>query len=219
MRLYKIPEATITRLSIYSWFLEQAEKNNVLMVSSKDIAKSVGANSAQVRKDLAYFGEFGTRGVGYNVKYLKGHITKILGLTKRWHIAVIGAGNLGCALLKYEGFKRRGFKIVAAFDNDREKIGKKVEKVKVFNINKLPSKVKELDIDLCIIAVPESAAQEVADISIKAGIQGIINFSSPTLNIPKEVLYRRIDLSAQLELMAFNLSGKNDSAMTAAFRY
>ena len=132
----KIPEATINRLSIYSRFLELEELNGVVTVSSNEIAKKIGITPAQVRRDLAYFGEFGTRGVGYNVKDLKENIMRILGLHKRWNIALIGAGNLGRALINYKGFSERGFDIVAVFDNNPNKIGKIIRDKKILDIKR-----------------------------------------------------------------------------------
>jgi redox-sensing transcriptional repressor len=208
MKSFKVPEATVSRLSIYSRYLEQMEQNNVLTVSSTDIAKSVGVTPAQVRKDLAYFGEFGTRGVGYSVKDLLGHIMKILGLNKDWNVVIIGAGNLGRALSAYKGFGERGFKIVAMFDNDPKKVQSCVGSIDVIHIDKLPDKTQELGVDLCIIAVPAQAAQESVDIAVKSGIKGIINFAPTTLNVPKGVLLRRVDLAAQLEVLTFNLREK-----------
>jgi redox-sensing transcriptional repressor len=208
MKSFKVPEATVSRLSIYSRYLEQMEQNNVLTVSSTDIAKSVGVTPAQVRKDLAYFGEFGTRGVGYSVKDLLGHIMKILGLNKDWNVVIIGAGNLGRALSAYKGFGERGFKIVAMFDNDPKKVQSCVVSIDVIHIDKLPDKTQELGVDLCIIAVPAQAAQESVDIAVKSGIKGIINFAPTTLNVPKGVLLRRVDLAAQLEVLTFNLREK-----------
>lgn len=205
MKNFKVPEATVSRLSIYSRFLEQMENNGILTVSSTDIARNVGVTPAQVRKDLAYFGEFGTRGVGYSVKDLLGHIMKILGLNREWNVAIIGAGNLGRALSAYKGFGERGFSIVALFDNDPNKVGGRVGDKDVLHINELPRKAKDLGIDLCIIAVPASAAQEAVDIAVNAGINGIINFAPTTLNVPKNVLLRRVDLAAQLEVLTFNL--------------
>ncbi len=137
MKTLKIPEATITRLSVYSRFLAQVERKGIITISSGEIAKGVGVGSAQVRKDLAYFGEFGTRGVGYNVTELYGHLMKILGLTSHWYVVLVGAGKLGSALAMYGGFVERGFRLVGIFDNDPQKIGKKLAEVEIMKMDKL----------------------------------------------------------------------------------
>lgn len=202
---FKIPDATIGRLSLYSRYLIEADKNGITTVSSQQIAKATGVTPAQVRKDLAYFGEFGTRGVGYNSRELYTYIMKILGLSKRWAVAIIGAGNLGRALSQYKGFNERGFDIVCIFDTDPNKIGKKLFDIDIFSIDLIAEKVKELDIKLGIIAVPAPAAQEVADCLVKAGVKGIINFAPININVNNDIILRRVDLAAQLEYLTYYL--------------
>ncbi|WP_213996596.1 redox-sensing transcriptional repressor Rex [Tepidanaerobacter syntrophicus] len=201
----KIPDATIGRLSLYSRYLIEAYEKGVTTVSSKSIADATGVTPAQVRKDLAYFGEFGTRGVGYNSKELYMHIMKILGLDKRWPVAIIGAGNLGRALSQYKGFHERGFDISCIFDNDPKKIGKKLSNINIYHLDVLEEKVKEFKIELGIIAVPAQAAQEVADKLVKAGIRGIMNFAPINITVPDNIVLRRVDLSAQLEYLTYYL--------------
>ena len=208
MKKCKIPEATINRLSIYSRLLELEELNGVVTISSNEIAEN-WITSAQVR-DLAYFGEFGTRGVGYNVKNLKENIMRILGLHKRWNIALIGAGNLGRALINYKGFSERGFDIVAVFDNNPNKIGKIIRDKKILDIKRdLEKTVKEFNINLAIVAVTAINAQEVVDDLVKAGIKGIINFAPISISVPSDVIIRRVDLASQLEVLTFNIQNKN----------
>jgi redox-sensing transcriptional repressor len=203
----KVPEATVSRLSVYSRYLEQALEKGIVTVSSADIAKNVGVTPAQVRKDLAYFGEFGTRGVGYKVEELLKYIKKILGINTTWNVAIIGAGNLGTALCRYKGFQKRGFHIKGVFDKDANKIGQIMcNNIKVKHIENIPQEIKKNDITLAIIAVPASAAQEVVDILVKSGIKGIINFAPQTVNVPKGVFLRQVDLAAQLEVLTFNLN-------------
>jgi len=206
LKALRIPEATIQRLSIYSRFLERLEKKGIITVSSGEIAKGVGVSPAQVRKDLAYFGEFGTRGVGYNVKDLIHYILKILGLTKVWPVVLVGAGNLGTALCTYRGFKDRGFEIVGVFDNDLTKIGKRIQELEVLPLERLPEVTSRYDIRLGIIAVPETAAQEVADVLVKAGIQALLTFGPVVLDIPENVVVRNVDLAVKLEILTFNLT-------------
>lgn len=211
MKALKIPEATVTRLSIYSRFLKRLDKKGVTTVSSGEIAEGVGVSPAQVRKDLAYFGEFGTRGVGYNVKDLIRYTVKILGLTEPWNLILVGAGNMGSALVTYREFKDRGFNIVAVFDNDLTKIGKNIAGVKVQPLEEMPEVIKEKNVRIGIIAVPARAAQEVADLFVKNGIAGILNFAPIALNVPEGIEVRNVDLSVKLEILTFNLTLKEDN--------
>jgi redox-sensing transcriptional repressor len=205
LRKFKIPDATIGRLSLYSRYLKEADEKGITTISSQHIAKATGVTPAQVRKDLAYFGEFGTRGVGYNSRELYNYIMKILGLDKRWSIAIIGAGNLGRALSQYKGFQQRGFDVICIFDNDPKKIGKKLANIDIYSLDMLEEKVKELDIDLGIIAVPALAAQDVADKLVNVGIRGIINFAPVNITVTENIILRRVDLAAQLEYLTYYL--------------
>ncbi|AVX21143.1 MAG: redox-sensing transcriptional repressor Rex [Bacillota bacterium] len=205
MKVFKIPEATIIRLSVYSRFLEQADKKGIVTISSGEIAEGVGVSPAQVRKDLAYFGEFGTRGVGYNVKDLLHHTLKILGLSREWPVVVVGAGNLGTALVSYRGFRERGFKIVGIFDNDPNKIGKTIGDMVVQSMEELPETIAKKNAAIGVIAVPATIAQDVADLLVKAGIKAIMNFAPKALMVPDAVEIRNIDLAVTLEILTFNL--------------
>nr|MDA8226629.1 redox-sensing transcriptional repressor Rex [Desulfitobacterium hafniense] len=193
----------------YSRFLEQADERGIVTISSGEIAEGVGVSPAQVRKDLAYFGEFGTRGVGYNVKDLLRHTMKILGLSQEWPTVVVGAGNLGSALVSYKGFRDRGFKIVAIFDNDLTKIGKNILDLEVLPIDKLSEVVKENRVKIGILAVPSTVAQRVADEMIQAGVKAILNFAPKVITVPDDVEVRNIDLSVRLEILTFNLCMQN----------
>lgn len=206
MKALKIPEATITRLSIYSRFLKRLDKKGITTVSSGDIAEGVGVSPAQVRKDLAYFGEFGTRGVGYNVKDLIRYTVKILGLSEPWNLVMVGAGNLGSALVTYREFKDRGFTIVGVFDNDLTKIGKRIMDLEVMPLEDLPAVAQEHNVRIGIIAVPSKAAQDIADIMVGAGLEAILNFAPLSLNVPHHVEVRNVDLSVKLEILTFNLA-------------
>jgi len=208
VKALKIPEATITRLSIYSRFLKRLDKKGITTVSSGDIAEGVGVSPAQVRKDLAYFGEFGTRGVGYNVKDLIRYTVKILGLSEPWNLVMVGAGNLGSALVTYREFKDRGFTIVGVFDNDLTKIGKRIADLEVLPLEEMSRVVKEHNVRIGIIAVPSKAAQEIADIMVKASLEAILNFAPISLNLPDHVEVRNVDLSVKLEILTFNLALK-----------
>lgn len=208
MKTLKIPEATVTRLSVYSRFLKQLDKKGVTTVSSGEIAEGVGVSPAQVRKDLAYFGEFGTRGVGYNVKDLIRYTVKILGLTEPWDVVLVGAGNMGSALVTYKEFRDRGFNIIAVFDNDLTKIGKTIADLEVMPLEKMEEVIRGNNVRLGMIAVPAKAAQEVANMFVDNGIEGILNFAPITLNVPDHVEVRNVDLSVKLEILTFNLTMK-----------
>jgi len=209
VKTLRVPEATVTRLSIYSRYLERIDRNGVTSVSSGEIADGVGVSPAQVRKDLAYFGEFGTRGVGYNVKDLMRYTLKILGLDRHWNLILIGAGNLGYALCTYKGFNKRGFSIVGVFDNDLTKIGKRINELEVLPMESMPELIKDQNVRIGIIATPTRAAQEVADYMVKCGLQAILNFAPLPLTLPDYIEVRNVDLSVKLEILTFNLGFKS----------
>lgn len=208
MKVYKIPEATVIRLSIYSRQLYLMRDKGIKTVSSEEIANSVGVSSAQVRKDLAYFGEFGTRGVGYKVDELLGYLTKILGLDKQWNIAIIGAGKLGSALALYRGFRDKGFDIKALIDVDENKIGQQLDDLTIEPLDTIEVMVKERGINIGIITVPDIAAQEVTDRLVEAGVAAILNFSPQVLKVPTDIVLRNVDFSVNLKILSFNLSYK-----------
>lgn len=201
----KIPEATVSRLSVYSRYLTEVEKQEITSISSGEIAEGVGGTPAQVRKDLAYFGEFGTRGVGYNVKQLNQEIMNILGLTKRWNMILIGAGNLGSALSQYRGFRERGFQIIGVFDNDLNKVGLKLNGLPIYAVSQMAEFIEKNDVAIGIIAVPAEYAQDIADILVETDIRGILNFAPIVLTIPEEVEIRNVDLTVNLEVLTYNI--------------
>jgi len=205
LKTLKIPEATIIRLSVYSRHLTEVDRKGVITTSSGDIAEGVGVSPAQVRKDLAYFGEFGTRGVGYNVKDLRQHILRILGLNVDWSVSLVGAGNLGLALSTYKGFRERGFIITSIFDSDPQKVGTMIGNVEVLPIEQLEEVAKQNRTQIGIVAVPAAAAQEIVDQLIKAGVQAILNFTQVVLNVPLEIELRNVDLAVNLEVLTFNV--------------
>lgn len=206
MKVYKIPEATVVRLSIYFRQLHYLKDAGVETVSSEEIANSVGVSSAQVRKDLAYFGEFGIRGVGYRVEELLGYLTKILGLDQKWNIVIVGAGKLGSALALYQGFRERGFSIRTIVDSDPNKAGEILADVKIESLDVLDTRVKEYEINIGIITVPAVNAQDVTDILVNAGVSAILNFSPRVLKVPADIILRNVDLSVNLKVLSFNLS-------------
>ncbi|QNB47570.1 redox-sensing transcriptional repressor Rex [Thermanaerosceptrum fracticalcis] len=205
MKTLKIPEATIIRLSVYSRYLTQLDKNGITTISSGEIADGVGGTPAQVRKDLAYFGEFGTRGVGYNVRDLNEQIIKILGLSNKWNVVIVGAGNLGSALTQYKGFLERGFNVVAVFDNDINKVGLRLSGIPIYPIARAEEIVKQERVQIGIIAVPAPYAQEVADTLVQAGVKAILNFAPRVISVPDDIELRNVDLAVNLEILTFNL--------------
>jgi len=206
LKVYKIPEATVMRLSIYSRYLYQLMGEGGETISSGEIAHGVGVSSAQVRKDLAYFGEFGTRGVGYKVEELYGHLMKILGLDRNWNIIIIGAGKLGSALALYRGFADRGFSISAILDVDPDRIGDKLGAVEVEKLELLDKRVKESNVNIGVVTVPAGVAQDVTDKLVNAGVKAILNFSPRVLRVPNDIILRNVDLSVNLEVLSFNLA-------------
>ncbi len=206
LKIYKIPEATVMRLSIYSRYLYQLKTEGVETISSGDIALGVGVSSAQVRKDLAYFGEFGTRGVGYKVEELYGHLMQILGLDRLWNVVIIGAGKLGSALALYQGFLDRGFKIKAVLDINEEIVGNKLGDLTVGTWEDLEGIIKQENINIGVVTVPSIAAQTVTDKLIDYGVKAILNFSPRVLKVPNDVVLRNVDLSVHMEVLSFNLA-------------
>jgi redox-sensing transcriptional repressor len=204
-----IPEPTIARLPRYlRSFAEFAHKHQTV-ISSKELAAVSDINPAQVRKDLAYFGQFGQRGIGYDVKTLDSKMREILGLHRAWRIALVGAGHLGTALLQYGGFAKAGFKVEAAFDVDPSKVGWELEGVRIWAMPAIRQVVREKKIEIGIIAVPASQAQRVADDLVDAGIRAIVNFAPCALTVPKSVLVRGVDLASELEHLTYFLEKSN----------
>ena len=197
---------TVRRLSVYTRCLQQLEEDGVQTVSSQELAERFNLNSAQVRKDLAYFGEFGVRGIGYYVVGLKAELQKILGLDREWSVALVGFGNLGSALFHYRGFSRQGFRIAAIFDADPAKIGRDVGGASVLPSADLAREVKARGIQIAIVAVPPEAAQAVTDQLAEAGIKAILNFAPSRLRAPRDTRLKHVDLSIELETLSFYLA-------------
>ena len=203
----QVSELTTNRLSVYLRCLTQLESAGVSTISSQSLAEQFHLNAAQIRKDLAYFGEFGVRGVGYYVKDLKRHLRQILGLDRKLRVAVMGAGNLGLALADYPGFRREGFEIVALFDVADTKIGDESRSgVPIFDIRELRRVVRKERIDIAVIAVPAESAQLVLEQVVAAGIKAVLNFSPGTLKAPAGVKLKSVDLTVSLESLSFYLA-------------
>jgi redox-sensing transcriptional repressor len=204
----RVSESTVQRLSLYYRSLFGFEKERYKTVSSKDLAQEGKLTPAQVRKDLSFFGTFGTRGLGYPVKELKEKIARILGLNRIWNVALVGVGNVGSALVSYKEFPKQGFKIKLLFDNDQRKINKNHKGIKVSDVRDLASKLKEHKIDMVILAVPASAAQRVTDDVVSAGVKTILNFAPAHIKVPDGVILRSVNMAMELEHLSFSLVNK-----------
>jgi len=202
-----VSELTAGRLSLYLRSLNVLDAAGVKTVSSKALAAQFHLNAAQIRKDLAYFGEFGIRGVGYYIKELKRQLRVILGLDRTVRVAVLGAGNLGMALADYPGFRQEGFSIVAMFDADRAKVGGQSRGgVRIHDVAEFREMVQRDHIDIAVIAVPAEAAQQVVDAAVEAGIRAVLNFSPGTLQVPPTVKLKNVDLTVSMESLSFFLA-------------
>jgi len=202
----RISESTIRRLSHYYRVLEEVEAEGKRLISSRRLAEREGITSAQVRKDLSTFGSFGRRGLGYQVAHLRAEIRAILGLDRRWRVALVGAGNIGAALLAYRGFGRQGFDIVAVFDRDPNRVGTRVGDLVVHDVAELLRVAAEANFEIGVIATPLRAAQEVADALVAAGVRGILNFAPRKLFVPAHVALRTVDMTVEFESLSFALS-------------
>lgn len=198
-----VPKAVVSRLSLYLRELQQLMRVGKETISSSKLGRRLGVTDAQVRKDFAYFGQFGYPGIGYRCEELVLEIRRILGTDRTWPVALIGCGNLGQALLGYRGFGKQGFRVEAAFDIAPELVGKTFEGLTVLNLDSMPQVVKKLEIKLAILAVPALAANQAVDSLVEAGITGILNFAPVTLNLPKTVSVVGVDLAMELEQLAF----------------
>ena len=218
MKSEKISELTTNRLSVYLRCLNTLSAAGIRSISSQALAEQFKLNSAQIRKDLGYFGEFGVRGVGYDVADLQKHITTILGLDKPHHVGIVGAGRLGSALANYRGFARSNFTVVALFDIDEKKIGKRVgeDKVPIHDVRQMPQVVTDQEIDVMVIAVPARAAQKVLNQIMSAGIKAVLNFAPASLNNRLGVKVKTVDLTTSLESLAYFLS-QPASAVTSKY--
>ena len=202
------PSTTIERLPIYYRSLQKLDKKNVEVISSKELGERIGIPSTQVRKDLSYYGEFGRRGVGYEVPVLLKHLRKILGLNQDWEIVLVGAGHLGHALVNYGGFRKLGLNINYVLDADSKKIGEEFGDVEISNVENLTEVVKESGAEMGIIAAPAEYAQGIADELIEAGVKAIWNFAPTHIKVPHEIELRNEDLSIGLISLAYHLSRK-----------
>jgi redox-sensing transcriptional repressor len=206
-----VPAVVISRLSLYLRELQHLVRAGRATVSSSQLATLFGFTDAQVRKDLAYFGHFGHPGIGYRCDELISEIRRILGTDRQWTVTMVGVGNMGRALLRYKGFSAQGFRIVAAFDRDPRVIGTQIEGIPVFDVAQLGEIVRQQRIQLGMITVPAAQAQQAADQLVAAGITGIVNFAPVALSLPEDVGLVGVDLTTELEQLAFSVANRTRS--------
>ena len=198
-----IPEASVARLPLYLRVLVAMAEDGVATVSSGDLARDAGVNSAKIRKDLSHLGSYGTRGVGYDVEYLIAQITRELGMDQEWATVLVGAGNLGQALANYGGFSERGFRMMAILDSDPAKVGQVVAGLEIAPFEDVATIVKEEEVSIAILAVPGEAAQDVTDVLVEAGVTSILNFAPAVVAVPDGVSLRKVDLATELQILAY----------------
>jgi redox-sensing transcriptional repressor len=204
----KVAESTVRRLSLYLRFLEEFEGQGMATVSSGALASRGGTTSAQVRKDLSFFGSFGTRGLGYPVPELADRLREILGLKRRYRVALIGAGKIGSALVQYRGFRQRGFDIVAIFDSDPGKIGRQWNGLTVLGVDTLEQELGRQPIDMAVLVTPADVAQAVTDRLLALGVKAILNFAPVQLVVPDEVVVKTVNLALELETLSYALASR-----------
>jgi redox-sensing transcriptional repressor len=213
----------VGRIAAYIDYLEQLADKDVATVSSQSLAAAAGVNAAQVRKDFSYLvpyrlGYFGTPGVGYEVRRLLYHLTRFIGLTRERPVILVGYGMLGSALARYRGFMARNFKLVAIFDSDSTKVGRKLNDVLVYHIDQLSTVVPEVKAEIAILTTPAGGAQAVAEALVAAGIGAILNFAPVALNVPEGIVVRQVDLSREMQVLAFRASRIREEAESAQER-
>lgn len=204
----KISDSTVRRLALYLRFLEQSAAQGLTTISSADLAQRGGTTSAQVRKDLSFFGSFGKRGLGYSVPELAGRIRDILGLKRSHRVVLVGAGKMGGALLHYRGFRQHGFDVAAIYDRDPKKIGSHWNGLVVRDIRHLEADLKREPTDIAIVVTPAESAQDVADRLVRAGVKAILNFAPVQLVVPLDVTVQSVNMALELETLSFALANR-----------
>jgi redox-sensing transcriptional repressor len=204
----RIAESTVRRLSIYLRFLEEFEVQGSTTVSSEELARRGGTTSAQVRKDLSFFGSFGKRGLGYSVPELSTALRDILGLGREWRVVIIGAGKIGAALAQYRGFRQRGFNILAVYDSNTDKIGRMLEGIEIRDMGRFEEDVARDRPEIVVIAIPGEGAQEVLDRIVRTGIKAVLNFAPVQLHAPADVTVKAVNMAMELEGLSFALTNR-----------
>jgi redox-sensing transcriptional repressor len=204
----KISESTVRRLSLYLRFLEQSEQQGHATISSEELARRGGTTSAQIRKDLSFFGSFGKRGLGYSVPELAHRIREILGLERAYRVILVGAGKIGGALVHYEGFRERGFHVAAIYDRDPKKIGSRWNGLVVRDVKHIETDLKKEPSDIAIVVTPAAAAQDVVDRMVRAGVKAILNFAPVQLSVPRDVAVKTVNMALELETLSYSLANR-----------
>jgi redox-sensing transcriptional repressor len=210
-----IPDATVARLPVYLRILTGLAESGMKTISSDVLAASAGVGPAKLRKDLSHLGSYGTRGVGYDVDFLVYQISRALGLTQHYSVVIVGVGNLGHALAGYAGFSTRGFRIVALLDADPARTGEAIADLRVRHVDELEAVIREHDVQIGVIATPAAVAQNVCDRLVAGGVTSVLNFAPVVLTVPDEVDVRKVDLSIELQILAFHEQRKALSALDA----
>ena len=205
----RIADSTVRRLSLYLRYLEDAEARGLPTISSDELARRGGTTSAQVRKDLSFFGSFGKRGLGYSVPELAARLREILGLERDWRVIIVGAGKIGSALAGYRGFQQRGFRVIAAYDANGDKVGRQIDGVTVYDMAQLERDVARERPHIAILAVPGEEAQRVVDRLVRAGVRAILNFAPVQLQVPSEVALKTVNMAMELEGLSFALTNRD----------
>ena len=208
MSTTKIPDIVIGRLPIYLRALAHIASRGTPVTSSHEMGEHLGISPAQIRKDLSHFGEFGKQGTGYNIDYLRQQLQHILGVDQNWDVALIGAGAVGKAIVRYGGFRGRGFRITAVFDNDTAKIGRKINQLEVMSAEMLANRIRQMGIRVAMLAVPAEHAQGVAEKLVEAGVEAILNYAPVNLIVPPKVCVQHIDPVVGLQHMTYSLASK-----------
>jgi redox-sensing transcriptional repressor len=206
--LKRIADSTVRRLSAYLRFLEDFEGRGLSTISSDELARRGGTTSAQVRKDLSFFGSFGKRGLGYPVPELADRLREILGLKQRYQVGMIGAGKIGSALVQYRGFRQRGFDIIAIFDSDSAKIGRQWNGLTIQDIATLESEFAKRPMDMAVLVTPADVAQAVTDRLVRLGVKAILNFAPVQLVVPEDVVVKTVNLALELETLSYGLANR-----------
>jgi redox-sensing transcriptional repressor len=204
----RIADSTVRRLSAYLRFLEESADLGLTTISSDELARRGGTTSAQVRKDLSFFGSFGKRGLGYSIPELISSLRDILGLKRDWNVIIVGAGKIGTALAQYAGFRQRGFRVTAVYDSSPEKVGSKWDDLVVRDIRTLERDIARDHPDIAVLTVPSGAAQEAADRLVRAGVKAILNFAPTQLSVPNDVAVRNVNMAMELEGLSYALSNR-----------
>jgi redox-sensing transcriptional repressor len=205
----RIADSTVRRLSLYLRFLEESAQRGLVTISSDELARRGGTTSAQVRKDLSFFGSFGKRGLGYSVPELTESLREILGLRREWQVIIVGAGKIGTALAQYRGFRQRGFRVIAVYDRDPNKVGTQWDSMTVRDMDAIEQDIAKEQPDIAVLTTPADEAQAVVDRLVRAGIRAVLNFAPIQLHVPADVTLKNVNMAMELEGLSFALTNRD----------